>query len=150
VVGHPFIGHRREASAPTGRQNARTVLMRFARRLLYMWIFNVIALFACEKLIDGIEFSGNFGTLVLAGLVFAFVNLLLKPVTKLLALPLIIVTLGIALFFINILMLYITSWIVSGFDITHFGAAIWATIVIWGVNWILQIVFDVDDRTKGR
>jgi putative membrane protein len=125
-------------------------MMRFARRLLYLWIINVVALFACEKLIDGIDFSGNFGTLVLAGLVFALVNMLIKPVVKLLAIPLILVTLGIALFFINILMLYITDWIVSGFDITHFGAAVWATIVIWGVNWILQIVFDVDDRTKKR
>jgi putative membrane protein len=126
------------------------MLMRFARRLLYLWIINVFALWLCDKLIDGIVFTGNFGTLVVAGLVFALVNMLLKPVVKLLAIPLILITLGIALFFINILMLYITDWIVSGFDITHFGAAVWATIVIWGVNWILQIVFDVDDRSKGR
>lgn len=124
--------------------------MRFLRRLLYAWGINVVALYAAEKLVDGISFSGDFGILVLAGLVFAVVNMLLKPVVKLLALPVIILTLGIALFFINILMLYITSWIVSGFKITHFGAAVWATIVIWGVNWILQIVFDVDDRTHGR
>jgi putative membrane protein len=124
--------------------------MRFLRRLLYMWICNVVALYAAEKLVDGISFSGDFGILVLAGLVFALVNLLLKPVVKLLAIPLIIVTLGIALFFINILMLYITSWIVSDFKITHFGAAVWATIVIWGVNWVLQIVFDVDDRSRKK
>jgi putative membrane protein len=126
------------------------MLLRWARRLLYLWVINVVALWVCDKLIDGIVFTGNFGTLVLAGLVFALVNMLLKPVVKLLAIPLILITLGIALFFINILMLYITDWIVSGFEITHFGAAVWATIVIWGVNWILQIVFDVDDRSKGR
>jgi putative membrane protein len=126
------------------------VLLRFVRRLLYAWICNVVALYAAEKLVDGISFSGDFAILVLAGLVFALVNMLLKPVVKLLAIPVIIVTLGIALFFINILMLYITSWIVSGFKITHFGAAVWATIVIWGVNWILQIIFDVDDRTARR
>ena len=125
-------------------------MLRFARRLLYAWIFNVIALYAAEKLVDGISFSGDFGILVLTGLVFALVNMTLKPVVKLLAIPLILVTLGIALFFINILMLYITSWIVSGFEISHFGAAVWASIVIWGVNWILQIVFDVDDRTGKR
>lgn len=124
--------------------------MRLARRLVYLWIFNIIALYAAEKLVDGVGFSGDFGVLVVAALVFALVNMLLKPVVKLLAIPLILVTLGIALFFINILMLYITSWIVSGFTITHFGAAVWATIVIWGVNWILQIVFDVDDRTSRR
>jgi putative membrane protein len=124
--------------------------MRFLRRLLYSWIINVVALYAAEKLVDGLEFTGDFAILVLAALVFAFVNLLLKPVVKLLALPLIIFTFGIALFFINILMLYITDWIVSGFTITHFGAAVWATIVIWGVNWILQIIFDVDDRTSRK
>jgi len=115
-----------------------------------MWIFNTFALWVAEKLVDGISFSGNFGVLVVAGLVFALVNLILKPVVKLLAIPLILITLGVALFFINILMLYITDWLVSGFVITHFGAAVWATIVIWGVNWILQIVFDVDDRTTKR
>jgi putative membrane protein len=124
--------------------------MRFLRRLLYSWIINVVALYAAEKLVDGISFTGDFGILVVTALVFALVNLLLKPVVKLLALPLIIVTFGIALFFINILMLYITSWIVSGFKITHFGAAVWATIVIWGVNWILQIVFDVEDRSRKK
>jgi putative membrane protein len=126
------------------------MLVRLARRLVYSWLCNIVALWAAESLISGIDFSGNFGTLVVTALVFAVVNLLLKPVTKLLALPLIILTLGIALFFVNILMLYITAWLVPGFSIAHFGAAVWATIVIWGVNWVLQIVFDVDDRSSRR
>jgi putative membrane protein len=117
-----------------------------------MWLCNIVALWAAESLISGIHFSGNFGSIVLAALVFGLVNLILKPVAKLLALPLIILTLGIALFFVNILMLYITDWILSDFKIESFGAAIWATIVIWAVNWLLQIVFDVDDRKtrKGK
>ena len=124
--------------------------MRFARRLVYSWLINIVALWAAEALISGIHFTGNFATIVLAALVFALVNLLLKPIVKLLALPLIVLTLGIALFFVTILMLYITSWIVSGFTIEHFTSAVWATIVIWAVNWGLQIVFDVDDRRSGR
>jgi putative membrane protein len=124
--------------------------MRIARRLAYMWLFNVAALFAAAELIDGIAYSNDFGTLVLTGLVFAGVNLFLKPAAKLLAFPLIIVTLGIGLFFVNILMLYVTDWLVPGFSIAHFGAAVWATIVIWGVNWVLQMVFDVDDRQSRR
>jgi putative membrane protein len=122
----------------------------FARRLVYMWLCNIIALWAAESLISGIKFSGNFASIVIAALVFALVNLILKPVAKLLALPLIILTLGIALFFVNILMLYITDWILADFKIENFGSAIWATIVIWAVNWILQILFDVDDHRKPR
>ncbi len=124
--------------------------MRLFRRLLIMWIFNVVALFAAAGLVDGIDYSDSFGTLLLTALVFAAVNLFLKPAARLLALPVILLTLGIALFFVNVLMLYVTDWLVSGFTIDHFGAAIWATIVIWGVNWVLQIVFDVDDRQRRR
>ena len=120
--------------------------MRIARRLAYMWVFNLLALYAAASLVDGISYGDDFGTLVVTALVFAAVNLFLKPAAKFLAFPLILVTLGIALFFINILMLYVTDWIVPRFAISHFGAAVWATIVIWGVNWVLQIVFDVDDR----
>jgi len=111
-----------------------------------MWLCNIVALWAAESLISGIKFTGNFGSIVIAALVFALINLILKPVAKLLAFPLIILTLGIALFFVNILMLYITDWILSDFKIESFGAAIWGTIVIWAVNWLLQIVFDIDDR----
>ena len=124
--------------------------MRIARRLAYMWLFNVVALYAASQLIDGIGYSDDFGTLVLTGLVFAAVNLFLKPAAKLLAFPVIIVTLGIALFFINILMLHVTDWVVPGFSIADFWAAVWATIVIWAVNWVLQLVFDVDDRSSRR
>ena len=125
-------------------------MMRLARRLVYSWLCNIVALWAAEELISGIHFSGNFGTIVITALVFAAVNLLLKPIVTLLALPLVILTLGIVLFLINIFMLYITDWIVSRFKIDDFWAAIWATIVIWLVNWLLQIVFDIDDRKSGR
>ena len=125
-------------------------MVHFARRLVYMWLCNIVALWAAESLISGIHFSGNFASIVLAALVFALVNLILKPVAKLLAFPLIILTLGIALFFVNILMLYITDWILSDFKIDTFWSAVWATIVIWAVNWLLQIVFDIDDRSRPR
>ena len=138
----------RTRQAPRPNRYARPV--RFARRLVYLWLCNIVALWAAESLISGIDFTGNFGSLVIAALVFALVNLVLKPVAKLLAFPLIVLTLGIALFFVNILMLYVTDWLVPGFSIAHFGDAVWATIVIWGVNWVLQILFDVDDRKSRK
>ena len=124
--------------------------MRILRRLAYMWVFNLLAIYAASQLISGISYSDDFGTLVVTAFVFAAVNLFLKPAAKLLAFPVILVTLGIALFFINILMLYVTHWIVTGFTIAHFSSAFWATLLIWAVNWALQIVFDVDDRSSRR
>jgi putative membrane protein len=118
------------------------------RRFVQAWLFNIAAIFLASIFIDGIDYASDFWILVLAGLVFALVNLLVKPLVKLLALPLIALTLGIALFFINMLMLYITSWIVPGFAISSFRDAFWATIIIWAVNAFLQGVFAFADRGK--
>ena len=118
------------------------------RRLLYSWIVNVAAIWVASIFVDGIDYSEDYWVLIVTGLVFGFVNFLIKPIVKLLALPLIVITLGIVLFFINLFMLYITSWIVSGFDLDSFMSAIWATLIITVVNWVLHGIFDVDERRR--
>ena len=118
-------------------------------RLLIAWACNVAALFVADALIDGITFDDAW-KVVVAGAVFALVNLVLKPIVTLLSLPLIILTLGIALFFVNLLMLALTAWLVSGFDIDGFWPAVGGTIVVWIVNAVLSAVFDLDDRRSRR
>lgn len=118
-------------------------------RILVVWAFNVAALFVADALIDGITFDGAW-KVVIAGAVFAVVNFLVKPIVTLLSLPLIVLTLGIALFFVNLLMLVLTAWLVSGFDIDGFWAAVGGTIVVWLVNAVLQAVFGVGDRRDRR
>ncbi len=118
-------------------------------RALALWACNVAALFAADALLGGIEFDDAW-KVVVAGAVFGLVNWLLKPVTTLLALPLIILTLGIALFFVNLLMLALTAWLVPGFSIDGFWPAVGGTIVVWAVNAVLQGVFGLDDMRDRR
>ena len=118
-------------------------------RLLILWAFNVAALFVADALIDGIEFDDAW-KVVIAGAVFSIVNFIVKPIVTILSLPVIILTLGIALFFVNLLMLALTAWLVSGFDIDGFWPAVGGTIVVWLVNAVLHTVFDVDDRRARR
>jgi putative membrane protein len=118
-------------------------------RLLIAWACNVAALFVADALIDGITFDDAW-KVVIAGAVFGLVNLVLKPIVTLLSLPVIILTLGIALFFVNLLMLALTAWLVSGFDIDGFWPAVGGTIVVWIVNAVLTAVFDLDDRRSRR
>ena len=61
----------------------------------------------------------------------------MKPVVKLLALPVILLTVGIALFFINVLMLWLTDVIVSGIHFDGFISLVSASVVIWLVNMVL-------------
>ena len=117
-------------------------------RLLQTWACNVAAIFVASAFVDGIDYAHRFWILVFAGLVFGLVNRILKPVVKLLALPLIVFSLGIALFFVNMLMLYVTTWIVGPFRIATFADAVWGTLIITIVNGLLHAAFGIDDRKK--
>lgn len=109
------------------------------RKLAIAWAGNVAALFVAAGIVDGISYGDDWWVLILAALVFSLVNMVVRPVVFLLSLPLIILTLGIALFFVNLLMLYLTSWLVDGFRIDGFWSAVGGTLVIWLVNWLLSV-----------
>jgi putative membrane protein len=120
------------------------------RRFVVTWFFNIIALWVAAEIIDGIGYSGNEWVVVVAALVFSIVNIFVKPFVILFTLPLVILTLGLALFFINLLMLYLTSWIVDDFKVESFGAAILATIIVWIVNTVLEVAFTRIEREPER
>ena len=118
------------------------------RRFLVTWLFNIIALWVASELLADISYGGNEWVLVVAALVFSVVNIFVRPVVILFTLPLVILTLGIALFFINLLMLYLTSWIVDDFTVDSFWEAILATIIIWIVNMVLEALFGREERGR--
>ena len=75
---------------------------------------------------------------MLAGLVFSAANLVVKPILVVLALPLILLTLGIAYFLVNVAIVFLTSAIVSGFHVHGFWAGVGAALIVWAVNALLN------------
>ena len=71
---------------------------------------------------------------------FGILNTILKPIARLLTLPFAIVTLGLAWFFVSMLMLYLTQAIISGVDIHGFWTLVWATVIVWAANMVLDLV----------
>lgn len=120
------------------------------RRFIVTWFFNIVALWVAAELLDGIGYSDNEWVLVIAALVFCLVNIFVKPLVILFTLPLILLTLGLALFFVNLLMLYLTSWLVDDFKVESFGAAILATIIVWVVNAVLEALFGREAAPRER
>lgn len=118
------------------------------RRLVVTWLFNIVALWVAAELLSGIGYDDNEWVLVIAALVFSLANIFVKPIVILFTLPLVILTLGVALFFVNLLMLYLTSWVVDDFTVDSFGAAVLATIIVWVVNVILEALFERDERRR--
>jgi putative membrane protein len=105
--------------------------------LLIRWISNIAALYVAAWLLDGVTYRDDLWTLVLAGGVFTAVNAVVKPILTILSIPFIILTLGLFLLVVNVAMLYLTDALVSDFDITTFGTALLAAIVVTIVNWVL-------------
>ncbi|HTA15103.1 MAG TPA: phage holin family protein [Solirubrobacteraceae bacterium] len=110
-------------------------------RLAITWVFNTIALFVATWLLSGLSYGDDWWALLIAGLVFTLVNFFLKPVLAILSIPFIIVTLGIFYLLINVLMLYLTHWIVAQFTIASFWWAVLAALIVSAVNWILHMIF---------
>jgi putative membrane protein len=106
------------------------------RRAFVTWAGNVIALYVAVAAVGDATLAG-WTSLLVAAAVFGVVNAVVKPIVKLLALPLIILTVGIALLFVNVLMLWITDVIVAGIHFDGFVALVTGSIAIWVVNMVL-------------
>lgn len=113
------------------------MLTRFA----ITWLFNTIALFVATWLLSGLSYGEDWWALLVAGFVFTLVNYFVKPPLAVLSIPFIIVTLGLFYFLINVLMLYLTHWIVPQFTIQTFWWAVLAAIIISAVNGVLRVLF---------
>jgi putative membrane protein len=105
-------------------------------RLLFTWLVDSIALGVAVWLVGGVR-SSSYLAIAAAGLVFGLASTYLKPALVLLGIPFIIVTLGIGLFLINMLIVWLTAAIVPGFDAEGFWPIAKAAIVIWLVNALL-------------
>jgi putative membrane protein len=117
-------------------------------KLLFRWLSNVVALFVAAWIVAGVGYGDDFWVLIVAGLVFAVANLLIRPIVILLALPAVVLTLGLALLLINAFMLYLTDWIVPSFETGSFWSTLVAAVIVWIVNVILHAVLRPDGRAR--
>jgi putative membrane protein len=110
------------------------------RWLLVSWVVNAVVLGITGLILHGVSFNHSFWTLVWSAAVFGVLNTILKPVLKFITFPLALLTLGIAWFFVSLFMLYLTQLIIGAFTIDGFWTYVWATIIVWAVNLILDTV----------
>ena len=115
--------------------------------MLVSWVANAVALGVTAWLLSGVTVDGSNWTLVWAAAVFGVLNTILKPLLKLLTLPFAVLTLGLVWFFVSMLMLWLTDLIVGGFNISGFWNYVWATIIVWAVNLVVDVL--LRDRKHG-
>jgi putative membrane protein len=105
------------------------------------WGVNIVALLVIDWLFDSVTI-GRWGSLLLAAAVLGIANAILKPILTILTFPVIVLTLGLFYFVLNVAMLALAEWIAPDFSINGFWTYVGATIVVWLVNWVLYTLFD--------
>lgn len=104
---------------------------------LLTWILTAIALIITAHIVTGFIVS-SFGAAMLAAVVLGLVNAIVKPILVFLTLPLTIVTLGLFLFIINALTIWLAGTITPGFIVTGFIPALLGSIVLTLVTSVLE------------
>ena len=108
-------------------------------RLVISWLTNALVLALVALVLSEVTVD-DAGSLLFAAAVFGVLNTIVKPLLRFITLPLAILTLGVAWFFVSLLMLVITNAIVSGFDIHGFWTLVAATVIVWLANVILDLI----------
>jgi putative membrane protein len=107
------------------------------------------ALWVATRIVPGVTYEGGVLPFVVVALIFGAINATLRPLTKLLTCPLILLTLGLFALVVNGLMLWLTSSLATalglGFHVSGFWAAFWGALVVSIVSTLLSMTVRVGD-----
>ena len=97
--------------------------------MLLRMILTTLAILLVTNVYSGIQVD-SVTTAVIAAVVLALINTIVRPVIVLLTLPISMLTLGLFLLVINAAMLSLAAWLVNGFDVGGFWDALIASFII--------------------
>ena len=98
-------------------------------------LINALGLWVATLLVPGIVVTGPL-TVLLAALLMGVLNALIRPIVILLTLPLTIVTFGIFLLVVNAGLFGLVAWVLPGFAVSGFWAALAGWLIVSVVSWI--------------
>jgi putative membrane protein len=104
-------------------------------------LITAVAAYAAAWLLPGVGIS-DVKTTIIVALVLALLNTFIKPLLIILTIPVNIVTLGLFLLVINILIVKWTDSLVSGFTVDGWLSALFFSLIVSVVSWILSSVVD--------
>jgi len=112
-------------------------------RFLTRWFVCSLGLWiAASFLSSSISYDSKVRVIIIAGLVLAIINIVIKPILVIFTLPAILLTLGLFTIIINGLTVYIASKLYTPLHITNFWAAVFAGMVIGLVNYLVTAILE--------
>ena len=112
-------------------------------RFLTHWLVCSLGLWiAAGFLTTSITYGSKLHVIIIAGLILAVINVVIKPVLIIFSLPAILITLGLFMVIINCLTVFIASKLYHPLHITNFWAAVFAGMVIGLVNYLVTAILE--------
>ena len=112
-------------------------------RIILRWLILSVAVWITSELISGVNVDSVLSSFVV-GACLALFNMFIKPIIKLLTLPLNIITFGLFSLVINGAVFWYLGTIINGFSVMSFLAAFLGALIVSILNWILSKVFHFD------
>lgn len=97
--------------------------------LIFRWIVNALGLLLVSWMFDGIWVK-NIGWAFVAAIFLGVFNAIIRPLIIVLTLPVTFLTMGLFILVVNGLMLWLTGWLLAGFEVHGFWAAIGGSVVL--------------------
>lgn len=112
-------------------------------RFLLRWLVCSLGLWIAAGLFSGrISYGSRLVVIIISGFILAIVNAIIKPVVVILSLPAILFSLGLFTIVINGLMVLLVSWLYSPLEVSNFGSAMLAGLVIGLVNYLMTTILE--------
>lgn len=122
-------------------ENSRKISL--LTRFLFRWFVSSLGLWIAAGLLgDSIDYQSKLRVIVIAGLVLAIVNTVIKPVVVILSLPAILFSLGLFMIVVNGLMVLLVSALYEPLHVNNLGAAMLAGMVVGLVNYLVLTILE--------
>lgn len=120
---------------------------------LIVWLGTAAALWVAVWLVDGFDFSGSWWQFLIVALIVGLANAIVKPILRLLSLPIVVLTLGLFLVVVNAFVLQLVVWLSDGLDLGltsegFFWETFLASIVVSIAGWLIGVILPGDKMSR--
>jgi putative membrane protein len=117
-------------------------------RFVLRWFVCGLGLWIAAGILgERISYDSRIGVIITAGFILALINVIIKPIVIILSLPAILFSLGLFMIVINGFMVLLVSKFYSELQVTNFGAAMLAGMVIGLVNYLVTTILEERQTT---
>ena len=103
--------------------------------LIQIIVLTLTVYYLLPEFISGIS-TDEPKTALVAAILFAIINFAVKPILRVITLPLNILSLGLFGLFVNVLLFWFVAAVIDGFTVVNFTAALWGALGLTLMNWL--------------